>query len=87
MEVLLDLVWRSTDHEGHSAAPPQPKLGISPAKTPRPQRSEKMLKRIRKNIYLSSPNLAPLRLGGSNFRLRVLFNFQIICVGRANFEL
>ena len=49
---------------------PQPKLGISPAKTPRPLRSEKMVKRIRKNIYLSPPNLAPLRLGGRNFQIR-----------------
>ena len=48
---------RST-HRGR----PQPKLGISPAKTPRPLRSEKMVKRIRKNIYLSPPNLPPLHL-------------------------
>jgi hypothetical protein len=41
-----------------------------PAKTQRPQRSEKMVKRIRKNIYLSPPNFAPLRLGGRNFQIR-----------------
>ena len=29
-----------------------------------------MVKRIRKNIYLSPPNLAPLRLGGRNFQIR-----------------
>ena len=29
-----------------------------------------MVKRILKNIYLSPPNLAPLRLGGRNFQIR-----------------
>jgi hypothetical protein len=29
-----------------------------------------MVKRFRKNIYLSLPNLAPLRLGGRNFQIR-----------------
>ena len=63
---------RST-HRGR----PQPKLGISPAKTPRPLRSEKMVKRIRKNIYLSPPNLAPLRLGGRNFQIREFSTLKI----------
>jgi hypothetical protein len=31
-----------------------------------------MVKRIRKNIYLSPLNLAPLRLGGRNFQIREL---------------
>jgi hypothetical protein len=65
---------------------PQPKLGISPAKqvlsdaegTRRLRRSEKMLKRIRKNIYRSSLNLAPLRLGGSNPRIREPSTFRNI---------
>ena len=64
----------------------QPKLGISPAKTPRPLRSEKMVKRIRKNIYLSPPNLAPLRLGGRNFQIRE-FSTLKICASLANFGL
>ena len=29
-----------------------------------------MVKRIHKNISLSPPNLAPLRLGGRNFQIR-----------------
>jgi hypothetical protein len=29
-----------------------------------------MVKIIRKNIYFSPPNLAPLRLGGRNIRIR-----------------
>src|SRR5262245_102760 len=56
---------------------PQPKLGISPAKTPRPLRSEKMMKRIHKNSYLSPPNLAPLRLGGRNFQIREFSTLKI----------
>ena len=57
-----------THHEDPSVAQPQPKLGISPAKPPRPQRSEKMVKIFRKNIYLFPPNLASLRLCGRHIR-------------------
>ena len=42
----------------HVAAEPQPKLGISPAKTLRPQRSENNNKQFFKIIYLFPPNLA-----------------------------
>ena len=40
------------------AAGPQSKLGIPPAKTPRPQRSEKMNRMVCEIINLSIPNLA-----------------------------
>src|SRR4249919_3464767 len=70
LQVSLRAPWHDhldfVHHEDRSAAPSQPKLGISPAKTPRPLRSEKMVKRIRKDIYFSPPNLATLRLGGRN---------------------
>jgi hypothetical protein len=36
--------------EARSAAQPQPRLGLSPAKSQRPQRSKKNVKIIRKNI-------------------------------------
>jgi hypothetical protein len=57
---------------------PQPKVGLSRAKhvlsdvegTPRPQRSEKNMKIIHKNISLSPSNLAPLRLGARHIRIR-----------------
>jgi hypothetical protein len=58
-----------------SAAKPQPKLGISPAKhvlshiEGAAKVGEENAKLIRKNIYLSPSNLAPLRLGGRSIRI------------------
>jgi hypothetical protein len=37
-----------------------------------------MVKRIRKNIYLSPPHLAPLRLGGTNFQIREFSEYFLI---------
>jgi hypothetical protein len=49
---------------------PQAKLGISRAKPQRRKGRRKNVKIIHKNIYLSPSNLAPLRLGVRNIRIR-----------------
>ena len=49
---------RCCNHMNPSAAQPQPKLGLSPAKTQRSQRSENNGEKFSKIIYLFPPNLA-----------------------------
>src|SRR5687768_11269475 len=79
---------RDLTTEKPSAAEPQPNLGISPAKAQRPQRKTDCHFDQREKSFLD-PSHSPgmTRPGGSNFRLRVTFSFQIICAGHANFEL
>jgi hypothetical protein len=56
---------------GPARLAPQPTFGICPAKTRRSQSSEFGNESHSKGYHLFSLNLAPLRLGGSNFRIRV----------------
>ena len=58
-------------HKEPSAAEPQPNLGISRAKTRRPQSSKFRNESHSKGYCLSSLNLATLRLGERNLRRRV----------------
>jgi hypothetical protein len=60
------------NHKEHSAAEPQPKIGMSPAKAPSRKGRRLQVKIIDENFYLYLQNLATLRLGGMNVRLRGL---------------
>jgi hypothetical protein len=48
---------------------PQRKLGMFPQRRKGRKGGRKMVKTIFENIFPSPPNLAPLRLGGRNFRI------------------
>jgi hypothetical protein len=91
----LDPFGTSCDNRKHakqlrepSAAQPQPKLAISPAKTPRPQRSETNGEKLSEEYLSFSSELratiASLREEYPNLRI---FESQKICASCANFEL
>jgi hypothetical protein len=74
-------------HEGPSAAEPQPNLGVSPAKTPRPQRSEKNEQEGWQNYSTFGSELGVLcALAGVNFPVFEYSRHRKICAGRANFD-
>jgi hypothetical protein len=67
-----------------SAGEPQLNLGVSPAKT---QRSERTVKIICENILSFPSELGDFAPWREEFPTPSTFSFQIICAGRANFEL
>ena len=77
-------MWMIFYHEEPSAAQPQPKLGLSLAKTQRPQRSEKMVRIVCRTIYLSPPNLACFAPWREKYPCPRVFDSRKICANRAN---